>query len=109
MVFPGFPGTKPGDRHGFPGFSELRRRTHRKRGPTTMEPLRTSCPLDCPDTCGLEVTIDAGRVVELTGAADHPLTDGYICSKVRRLPKRLYGPDRVLHPLRRSGPKGSGQ
>src|SRR5262245_45659372 len=74
-----------------------------------METLETTCPLDCPDTCALEVTVDDGRVTAITGSAEDSLTGGYICSKVRRFPRRLYGADRVLHPLRRSGPKGSGR
>src|SRR5262245_39174875 len=81
------------------------------------EPLRdgpqrrpSACPLDCPDACSLEVTVENGRVTKLDGAADrNPLTDGYICAKVRKLPQHLYGPERLLHPLRRVGPKGSGE
>ena len=82
------------------------------------EPLRTdgpsrlpsACPLDCPDACSLEVTVENGRVTKLDGASDrNPVTDGYICAKVRKLPQHLYGPERLLHPLRRVGPKGSGE
>jgi anaerobic selenocysteine-containing dehydrogenase len=74
-----------------------------------MDTLETTCPLDCPDTCALEVTVDGGRVTAITGSAEDSLTAGYICSKVRRFPRRLYGDDRVLYPLQRSGPKGSGR
>src|SRR5262249_39465352 len=74
-----------------------------------METLETTCPLDCPDTCALEVTVDEGRITSTAGSAEDSLTAGYICSKVRRFPRRLYGADRVLYPLRRSGPKGSGR
>ena len=64
------------------------------------------CPLDCPDRCSLDVTVEDGRVVSLEGSRTNPLTDGYICSKVRRFPERVYGPDRILHPMVRTGPKG---
>jgi anaerobic selenocysteine-containing dehydrogenase len=69
----------------------------------------SACPLDCPDACSLEVRVEEGRVVKVDGTRLNPLTDGYICSKVRRLPEHLYGPDRILHPARRAGPKGSGE
>jgi anaerobic selenocysteine-containing dehydrogenase len=74
-------------------------------GPTR---LPSACPLDCPDACSLEVTVENGRVTKLDGAADrNPVTDGYICAKVRKLPQHLYGPERLLHPLRRTGKKGT--
>jgi len=75
----------------------------------TVETTRPSvCPLDCPDRCSLEVTVRDGRVTALEGSHSNPLTDGFICSKVRRFPERVYGRDRLLHPLRRTGPKGEG-
>ncbi|HET7451867.1 MAG TPA: molybdopterin-dependent oxidoreductase, partial [Thermoanaerobaculia bacterium] len=67
------------------------------------------CPLDCPDSCSLDVGVESGRVVSVGGSRANPVTAGYICAKVRRFPERLYGRDRVLHPLVRSGPKGSGE
>ena len=67
------------------------------------------CPLDCPDRCSLEVKLEGGRVVEIDGSHTNPLTAGFICSKVRRFHERVYGPDRLLYPMRRSGPKGSGE
>jgi len=66
------------------------------------------CPLDCPDSCSLDVTVQEGRVTTVDGSSRNPVTDGYICAKVRRFPERLYGPDRLLHPLVRKGPKGLG-
>ena len=69
----------------------------------------SACPLDCPDSCSLDVRVADGRVVKLDGSRVNPLTDGYICAKVRKLPQHLYGPERLLQPLRRVGPKGSGQ
>jgi anaerobic selenocysteine-containing dehydrogenase len=72
------------------------------------EVKNSACPLDCPDLCGLAVTVEDGRVVEVTGDTRGPLTDGFICGKVRKIADHLYGDDRVLHPLVRTGPKGSG-
>jgi len=68
----------------------------------------TVCPLDCPDRCSLEVRVEAGRVVSIDGSHVNPVTDGFICGKVRGFGKRLYGPDRLMHPMRRAGAKGSG-
>jgi len=69
----------------------------------------TTCPMDCPDTCALEVEVADGAVVAIGGAADHPTTRGFICSKVARYHRRLDHPDRLLHPLRRTGAKGEGR
>lgn len=73
------------------------------------EVFASACPLDCPDACSLEVRVEEGRVVKVDGTHLNPITDGYICSKVRRLPEHLYGSDRLLYPARREGPKGSGE
>ena len=67
------------------------------------------CPLDCPDTCSMRVTVEAGVAVDLRGDADHPFTRGFLCQKMARYLDRVYSPDRLLHPLRRVGPKGSGE
>ncbi|HEV8201299.1 MAG TPA: molybdopterin oxidoreductase, partial [Candidatus Polarisedimenticolia bacterium] len=61
----------------------------------------TVCPLDCPDRCSLEVTVEAGRVTAIDGSRVNPVTDGFICGKVRNFTRRLYGPERLLHPMRR--------
>jgi anaerobic selenocysteine-containing dehydrogenase len=74
-----------------------------------MEQRSSACPLDCPDLCSLTVTVDNGRVVEVDGDRRNPITDGFICGKVRKIADHLYGTDRVLHPMIRTGPKGSGQ
>src|SRR5262245_44507027 len=76
---------------------------------TTMETRSTACPLDCPDLCGLTVTVDNGRVIEVNGDHRGPLTDGFICGKVRKIAEHMYGEDRLTTPLVRTGPKGSGQ
>ncbi len=69
---------------------------------------RTTCVMDCPDACSLTVDLDGDKVTRLDGHDDHPITAGFICSKVRNFTKRLYHPDRLLYPLARTGPKGSG-
>jgi anaerobic selenocysteine-containing dehydrogenase len=71
--------------------------------------LTSACPLDCPDACSLEVRVVDGRVVKVDGDHRNPVTQGYICAKVRRTPEHLYGPDRLLYPARRIGPKGEGR
>jgi anaerobic selenocysteine-containing dehydrogenase len=68
--------------------------------------VATVCPLDCPDSCSLEVTVQDGRITTIDGSHVNPITGGYICAKVRRFPERLYGADRLLHPAVRRGPKG---
>jgi anaerobic selenocysteine-containing dehydrogenase len=74
-----------------------------------MEQRRSACPLDCPDLCGLTVTVDNGRVIEVDGDRRGPITDGFICGKVRKIADHLYGDDRVLHPMIRDGEKGAGR
>jgi anaerobic selenocysteine-containing dehydrogenase len=70
---------------------------------------RGACPHDCPDTCAWTVTVRDGRAVELKGDPDHPFTRGGLCTKVNHfLEDRTYHPERLLRPLRRAGPKGSG-
>ncbi len=68
-----------------------------------------SCPQDCPDACRLWVTVENGRVVEVTGDPDHPVTRGFACAKTARYPERLYLKDRPLYPQRRVGGKGEGR
>jgi anaerobic selenocysteine-containing dehydrogenase len=70
--------------------------------------VRGACPHDCPDTCALRITVQDGRVIKVQGDPDHPPTHGALCTKVSRYPERTYHPERVLTPLKRVGPKGSG-
>lgn len=70
---------------------------------------RSVCPLDCPDACGLLVKVENGRVTALRGDPEHPYTAGFICRKMSRYAQRLHSPKRVLEPLLRDGPKGSGR
>src|SRR5499427_6394653 len=76
-------------------------------GPATV--VETACPLDCPDACSLAVTVQHGKVVSIDGAHRNPVTEGFICSKVRKFGDRVYGPDRLLHPAVRKGRKGDGK
>jgi anaerobic selenocysteine-containing dehydrogenase len=73
--------------------------------------LRTACPLDCPDACTLDVTVTDGRLVAVDAAPTgdgNPLTQGYICQKVKHHAKRVYAPERIMTPLIRTGAKGAG-
>lgn len=68
-----------------------------------------ACPHDCPDTCSLTTTVIDGVATKVQGNPDHPMTGGVLCAKVSKYTQRTYHADRVLQPLKRSGPKGSGQ
>jgi anaerobic selenocysteine-containing dehydrogenase len=71
--------------------------------------VQGACPHDCPDTCALQTTVEAGRVVRVAGDPDHPPTHGALCTKVSRYAERTYHPERVLTPLKRVGRKGEGR
>jgi anaerobic selenocysteine-containing dehydrogenase len=71
--------------------------------------VRAACPHDCPDTCAMRVTVRNGVALRVRGDAEHPTTHGALCTKVSRYTERTYHPERVLHPLKRTGTKGSGQ
>ena len=74
--------------------------------PNTLE---TTCIMDCPDTCALEVSVEDGKLLSIAGSGANRLTSGFICDKVRQYGKRVYHTDRLQHPMRRTGPKGSGR
>ena len=70
--------------------------------------VRAACPHDCPDTCAMHVSVDgSGRAVAVKGDPDHPITAGFLCGKVSNYLDRVYADDRLLHPLIRTGRKGS--
>jgi anaerobic selenocysteine-containing dehydrogenase len=71
--------------------------------------IRGACPHDCPDTCALVTTVHQGQALQVQGNPQHGPTAGVLCTKVSRYTERTYHPERVLKPLKRSGPKGSGQ
>ncbi|OHC73585.1 MAG: molybdopterin oxidoreductase [Rhodoferax sp. RIFCSPLOWO2_12_FULL_60_11] len=68
-----------------------------------------ACPHDCPDTCSMLTTVAGGIAIKVQGNPAHPHTDGALCTKVSRYTERTYHPERILHPLKRVGPKGAGQ
>ncbi|MFO0826051.1 MAG: molybdopterin oxidoreductase family protein [Gemmataceae bacterium] len=68
------------------------------------------CPHDCPDTCGIIVSVDnTGHAVDLRGDKDHPFTRGFLCQKVANYLDRVYHPERLQYPLKRIGKKGEGR
>ena len=68
--------------------------------------VHAACPHDCPDACGVLITIDDGRAIKVKGDPAHPVTQGFLCAKVAKYLDRVYSPDRVLYPMRRIAPKG---
>src|SRR6266404_9729332 len=75
----------------------------------SVEIVRAACPHDCPDTCGMLVTVEDGVATKIQGDPTMPFTDGTLCTKVAYYLERTYSPDRLLYPMRRVGPKGRGQ
>ena len=80
--------------------TDMKASTHQVRG---------ACPHDCPDTCSLLTTVTGGVAIKVQGNPAHPATAGTLCTKVSRYTERTYHPDRLLQPMKRVGPKGSGQ
>ncbi|MGO8794400.1 MAG: molybdopterin-dependent oxidoreductase [Candidatus Sulfotelmatobacter sp.] len=68
--------------------------------------VHAACPHDCPDACGVLITVEDGRATKIQGDPGHPMTRGFLCAKVAKYLDRVYSPDRVLYPMRRVGPKG---
>ena len=64
------------------------------------------CPHDCPDACGVLITVQDGRATRIQGDPAHPVTRGFLCAKVAKYLDRVYSPQRVLYPMKRLGPKG---
>ena len=77
--------------------------------PSSTHDVLGACPHDCPDTCSMVTTVQDGIAIQVHGNPAHPHTDGALCTKVSRYTERTYHPERILHPLKRTGPKGSGQ
>ena len=71
--------------------------------------VKAACPHDCPDTCGMHISVENGVALKVEGAKDMPFTQGTLCTKVARYLDRTYSRERVLHPLRRVGAKGEGR
>jgi anaerobic selenocysteine-containing dehydrogenase len=74
-----------------------------------LKVIHAACPHDCPDTCAMLVEVEDGRATRVSGDPDHPPTQGFLCTKVTRYLERVYNPDRLLHPMRRTGAKGEGR
>jgi anaerobic selenocysteine-containing dehydrogenase len=68
--------------------------------------VHAACPHDCPDACGVLITVEDGRATKIQGDPGHPVTRGFLCAKVAKYLDRVYSPDRVLYPMRRVAPKG---
>ena len=68
--------------------------------------VHAACPHDCPDACGVLITVDNGRATRIQGDSAHPVTRGFLCAKVAKYLDRVYSPDRILYPMRRIAPKG---
>ena len=67
-----------------------------------MKRVRGACPHDCPDTCGIVTEVDEnGQAVNFYGDSDHPVTQGWLCAKVRPYLNHIYHPDRLTQPLLR--------
>src|ERR1700674_3575951 len=77
---------------------------------TGFKTVHAVCSHDCPDSCGVLVTVDqgTGRAVKVQGDPSHPVTRGFLCGKVAKYLDRVYSPDRLLYPMRRKAgvPKG---
>lgn len=71
--------------------------------------IRSVCPHDCPDTCSMLVTVENGRAVRMAGDPDHPVTRGFLCTKVAKYVERTYHEGRLLYPQIRTGAKGEGK
>lgn len=68
--------------------------------------VHAACPHDCPDACGVLITVEDGRATRIQGDPAHPVTRGFLCGKVAKYLDRVYSPQRVLHPMRRVKAKG---
>src|SRR5258708_38358372 len=76
---------------------------------TDRQTISTTCTMDCPDACALDVTVANGRIAGIAASREHPTTNGFICDKVQRFDRRVYHQDRLLYPMRRVGAKGEGK
>ena len=70
---------------------------------------RSVCPYDCPDACGLLVTVGNDKAIKIEADPAHPVTRGLICGKMRQYQQTVHSPQRLTTPLLRNGPKGSGR
>ena len=71
--------------------------------------VRGACPHDCPDTCAFIYDVKNGKLVDVTGDPDHPMTRGGLCVKLNGFAEHHYNPERLLYTMRSTGSKGSGR
>jgi molybdopterin guanine dinucleotide-containing S/N-oxide reductase-like protein len=69
--------------------------------------VHAACPHDCPDACGVLITVEDGRATKIQGDPAHPVTRGFLCAKVAKYLDRVYSPERVMYPMRRIARKGN--
>ena len=74
-----------------------------------MEIKKSACPYDCPDCCGLLVYTEGDEVIKVKGDPSHSYTRGTLCPKMARYERTVHSPARLTTPLKRVGPKGSGE
>ncbi len=70
---------------------------------SNIKKVITTCPRDCPDSCGIIVEVEKGKILRLRGAKEHPVTKGFLCSKMHKYPDLIYSKDRLKRPLLRKG------
>ena len=81
---------------------------HCSYNPSMKSVVHAACPHDCPDACGVLITVEDGRATKIQGDPAHPVTRGFLCAKVTKYLDRVYSPERVLYPMRRVARKGEG-
>jgi anaerobic selenocysteine-containing dehydrogenase len=70
----------------------------------------STCPHDCPSACALDIEVIGGNTIgRVRGSKEQSYTAGVVCAKVARYAERIHHPERLMYPMRRTGPKGSGQ
>src|ERR1700750_1045561 len=75
-----------------------------------IEIRHSTCPHDCPSACALDIEVVEGRSIgRVRGSKKQTYTAGVVCAKVARYAERIHHPERLMYPMRRTGPKGSGQ
>jgi len=77
--------------------------------PPVKKSVKGACPQDCPDTCAFIYTVEDGRLLDVKGDPAHPVTQGRLCTKLNDFVNHHYNPNRILYPMKRVGPKGSGE
>ena len=73
-----------------------------------MKEYKSVCPYDCPDACGLILTVEDNKVIKVRGNREHAFTRGTLCPKMAHYERVIHSPKRLMTPLRRIGKKGIG-